>query len=157
MAPFKFRAAAALDLRRRQEQDAARDLARAEAAFREAERVLASGERAHAQAQQAQAVQARSSIGIAALFWHRNWIARLHTTVADLRAEVRKCAEGVAAAEAAWRRARQRRMALDRLRDRAWARYQAEEQRQERLVIDELARLRFTMLEEGKEGLTSGH
>jgi flagellar export protein FliJ len=64
-------------------------------------------------------------------------------TVEAVRHEVDARGEVVRQAEQGWREARQRRLALERMRERAWRRYQQEQQRQEMKVIDELARLRF--------------
>jgi flagellar export protein FliJ len=157
MAPFRFRAGAALDLRRQQEHDAAAALARAEARFHEAQEVCAATEAQRAKAQADQQAQAERGIDVATLFWHRNWITRLQATVDDLRADVRAKAQAVDKAGHEWRLARRRRMALDRMRERALARHGAEEQRQELKVIDELARIRFTMSEADEGGRHDGN
>ena len=152
MAPFRFRAAAALDLRRKQEDDAATELARVEARFREAISVCEAAETQRARAQADQAAQASRGIDIATLFWHRNWITRLQATVDDLRTDVRTKGVAVDEGRRRWQLARRRRMALDRLRERALSRYRATEQREELKMIDELARLRFVMPDAGNGG-----
>jgi flagellar export protein FliJ len=149
MRPFRFRASAALDLRRREEQDAGAALARAEAHFHEAKATCEAAEGHRADAQAAQLAEARRGTDMATLFWHRNWILRLQATVTDLRGQLHRHALAVEHAERAWRLARRRRMALDRMRDRALARYRADEHRQELKVIDELARLRHVVSEAG--------
>lgn len=145
MADFRFRAAAALELRRQQETAAATALARAEGLFREAQAVLARADEARATAQDAQRTTERRGTDIATLEWHRNWIVRLTLTVETVRREVEARAAVVRQAEQGWREARRKRLALERMRERAWRRYQLEQQRQELKVIDELARLRFVV------------
>jgi flagellar export protein FliJ len=144
MPPFRFRAAAALDLRQREENAAALELARKEAEFRKAEASTAAAEAARSQALEDQHSQAGRGIDMATLFWHRNWIIRLQATVVDLRAEQRAALTALDAAKRAWQMARQRRLTLERMRDRALIRHRASEHRQELKVIDELARVRFT-------------
>jgi flagellar export protein FliJ len=143
MGAFRFRAAAALELRRRQEQDAAGALARAQARLSEISEACGVAERQRTEALAAQAEQARHGIGEAALFWHRNWIARLKGVVDDLRVETQRHRAAAEAAERAWRLARRRRMALDRMRERALARHRDAERRAEIRLIDEIAVLRY--------------
>ena len=145
MAEFRFRAAAALELRRQQENAAGAALAAAEARFREAEGCLAAGITNRQAAQTAQIEEARRGTSAAAIEWHRNWIVRLTATVDQLRQALEVRASAVRAAETAWREARRKRLALERMKDRAWRRFQEEQRRQEHKVIDELARLRFAL------------
>lgn len=151
MRPFRFRAAAALEVRRKQERDAATLLARAQARFSEAQLAFDDMEQQRRRALEAAAAQAHRGIDESVLFWHRNWIHRLKATADGLNADVRRQSDAVAAAERAWRVARQKCLALDRLRDRALARHNAKEHREELKVIDELARLRFTTPNPGGE------
>lgn len=147
MRPFRFRAAAALEMRRKAEDDAARELAKKEAVFRRIEASLTAAEAARTTALANQHTQAQQGIDVSTLFWHRNWIVRLQATVVDLRAELRTAREAVDAARHTWQLAKRDRLSLERLRDRALARYRADEQREELKVIDELARIRFTTQE----------
>jgi len=151
MRPFKFRAAAALDMRRKAEDAAALELARKDASFRQIESALQSAEHARASALADQHAQSQRGIDIATLFWHRNWIVRLQATVVDLRAESHTAQQAVLIARQAWQLAKRRRLSLERLRDRAQARHRADEQREELKVIDELARVRFTTPDPGME------
>ena len=144
MRPFKFRAAAALDLRQRDEDAAATVLARKEAGFREIEAARAAAERTREAALADQLALSTRGIDMATLFWHRNWIVRLQGAVVDLRAEEKAAGTAVQQAREAWQAARRKRLALERLRDRALVRYRADEQREELKAIDELARVRFT-------------
>ena len=151
MRPFKFRAAAALDIRRKAEDAAALELARKDASFRQIEAALESAQRARETALADQHAQSQQGIDIATLFWHRNWIVRLQATVVDLRADTNTAQQAVLVARQAWQLAKRRRLSLERLRDRAQARHRADEQREELKVIDELARVRFTTPDAGME------
>ena len=145
MPAFRFRAAAALELRRQQEAEAATAVARAEAAFREAKTRLesADADRRHAQVD-ATTAERRGTDGYA-LLWHRNWIVRLGTVVERQMRELEACTLRWREAEQAWREARKRHLALERMRARAWRRYRQAEQQAELKAMDELARLRFVM------------
>ena len=142
MRPFRFRAAAALERRRRDERDAAAALARATAHFHEANEACAAIEGQRVRARQAQAERAAHGIDGDTLMWHRNWMTRLQATLDQLRIETQRRGAARQQAERAWHLARRRRLALERLHDRALARHRAEEARREMKVIDELAQLR---------------
>jgi flagellar FliJ protein len=145
MSDFRFRAAAALDLRRRQETDAGTALARAEAEFRASEQQAALAEAARRTAQvQLMSIEKHGS-DVSTLIWHRNWIVRLSNDLTERRRQVQLLAEAVRQAEQRWRQARQRRLALERMHERALRRFKQEQLRQELKVIDELARLRYVM------------
>lgn len=91
---------------------------------------------------------------ISTLLWHQNWIARLAGEVDAAKVDVEARAAEVLVAEEAWREARKKRLALERLRERAARKHQHELQRQELKVIDELARLRFIFADpESNDGL----
>jgi flagellar export protein FliJ len=151
VAPFRFRAAAALDLRRRQEDAAAAALGQAEAKFHEVSSTFSAAEAARRQALTDQAAQAREGIDAATLFWHRNWIIRLKATVDDCAATVRAQSVAVHDSRRKWQLARRRRLVLERLRDRSLKRHRADEQQAELKDMDELARIRFVMPDMGSE------
>jgi len=151
MRDFRFRAAAALELRRRQEHDAGHVLVHAEARFRHAQAAKEAAETQRRGAQTAQVETSRRGTDVATLEWHRNWILRLAATVERLQSDVELKATALRTAESEWRDARRRRLTLERMKDRAWRRFQQEQQRQELKVIDELARLRHTMAESASE------
>lgn len=153
MPAFRFRAAAALELRRKQETDAATELAKLEALLRAAEARVSDTETQRQRAQDDQRDVERRGTDAGTLAWHRHWITRLAAAIDALRAEVEAQAQVVRQAEQRWRDARRRRLALERMRDRAWRRHQQAEQREELKVIDELARLRFVMAERDADPL----
>jgi len=153
MRKFRFRAAAALSLRRKEEQTALTALSRAEAEFQRVRDRRDEVEASRLDAMKAQLEHERAGTDGAGIVWHRTWISQLVATALRLGQELEARARVVASAKAAWYEARRKRRALERMRERAWQRFRQEEDRQERLVIDELARLRFLLPEFG--GATS--
>jgi len=147
MSNFRFRAAAALDLRRKQETDAGTALARAEAELRASEEFATQAETVRRAAQQQLTATERAGSDVATLVWHRNWIVRLSNDLTESRRQVNIRAEAVRQAETRWRQARQRKLALERMHERALRRFKQDQLRQELKAIDELARLRFVMPE----------
>jgi flagellar export protein FliJ len=145
MSEFRFRAAAALELRRKQETEAGTALARAEAELRASEQVVAQAEAARRTAQERLMSIERHGSDVATLLWHRNWIVRLSNDLTERRRQASLLAEAMRQAEQRWRLARQRRLALERMHERALRRFKQEQLRQELKVIDELARLRYVM------------
>jgi flagellar export protein FliJ len=144
MTTFRFRAAVVLELRTRQEQQAATVLSRAEMALSQAHLQLAEAERARRTAQTAAVDRQRHGATSTEIEWHRNWITSLTSSVDQRRVDVELRQRGVHDAERAWRLARQRRLTIERMRDRAWIRFQRQQQREELKVIDELASLRYS-------------
>jgi flagellar export protein FliJ len=143
MARFIFRAAAALELRRRQDDEAQRALAAAETRRVLAARALAAA-RERLAGTLADAAEIEHLPGdVTARVWHRNWIV-------GLRLQVDRCAHThaqhehlVTQAALEAREAHRKREALERLLDRARRAWQDAERRAEQKVIDELASTRF--------------
>jgi flagellar export protein FliJ len=143
MATFRFRAEVVLDLRIKQEQAALGLRSQAEARFREAvDTVTATEMRRHDSQQELAALERRGS-ELGAILWHRNWIDRLRGLVELACRDREDRARELAAADGRWRETRRRRLAIERLRDRAWQRFQKDEQRREQKAMDELARIRY--------------
>jgi flagellar export protein FliJ len=145
MAAFRFRAGVVLDLRRREEQAALAARAQAEARFREAKDAVAAEEARRQASQRDIAALQRRGADLGTLLWHRNWIDRLAGEVERLRGVLDERARQVQHAAGLWHDARRRRLALERMRDRAWQRFQREELRSEQKAMDELARIRHVM------------
>ena len=145
MQAFRFRAAAALEHRRREEEAAEAVLARAEAQFTASREVVTAATARHAAAMTAQDDAVRSGTGGHTLVWHRNWITSLAAAVVAARREMNRQEAVVAEVRKAWYAARRKRLMLERLRDRALARHRVAEQRWELKQIDELARMRFML------------
>lgn len=142
MATFRFRAAAVLDLRLKDEQAALAARSLAEARFLEAVGAVAAAEARRQSSQQDLTALERHGADVGAILWHRNWIERLRGLVALACRDRDDRARELADADGRWRDARRRRLAIERLRDRAWRRFQKDEQRREQKAMDELARIR---------------
>ena len=143
MAVFRFRAAAALEWRRRQEDAAAAVLAQAESMFRAATSALEAAKTSRVEAQRDAACAERQGIDAATLLWHRNWISYWSVAIGHRALDVTRAAAAVDDARRVWHDARRKRMALERLRDRALAGHRQAEARLEQKVLDEVARLRY--------------
>jgi flagellar export protein FliJ len=145
MSTFRFRAEAALDLRRREWQDAQAHLARAEQVRDMAARGVEKAAQAVAAAQQAGDEQGRATRTAAELQWYRFWIVRLdHERTAAQSLLAARQGE-VARMLAACLHARQRCESLERLRDKMRRTFDRAEADAERKAIDEIATLRFNI------------
>lgn len=140
---FRFRAQAALDLRRREDERAMAALARAEAGLRAAMTRLRETEARAAEARAQCAGLLQQTTLTPQYLWYRSWILRLDRErgAAASAVAAREKERARAAAERA--RTHQRVEALDRFREksqRAWAeKLAAEEQKH----LDALATIRF--------------
>jgi len=152
MKTFRFRAAVALDVRRRQEEAAEALLRRAEADW--------SSARAHWELSRVRVGEATGQLASTArggaeghvLTWHRNWIVGLQTEVERSGQVAAQMAVVASQALRVWQTARRRRLVLERLRDRAWERHRQAENREELKLIDELARTRYVTARASMEG-----
>ncbi len=154
MKPFAFRPAAALDLRRREHDAAAAQLARAQQERDVAAAALAGAEASIARAEEAFRAQLARGGTAEALARHRTWILGLQVPAARCR---RLLGDRQIAVEAATRRAqlaRRRMRALERLRDRAWRVYEDGRRRMENAAMDAIAIAKFVRqsAEERKTG-----
>ena len=140
---FRFRAQAALDLRRRQEEDALRHLARAEEDRDRARRRLEDAKTAAAVARGAAAAAAENGASITTLEWYRFWILRLDHERATSASVLGAREYDVKQASEACMRARQKCESLQRLKDKARRQYDAAENAAEQKLIDNLAVQRF--------------
>jgi flagellar export protein FliJ len=156
MSAFRFRAQAALDLRRRELEAAQRELAHAEQDRNTA--------RLRVEEATAAAQEARKAAGLAAagaqssneLQWYRFWILRLDHERGAAGARLAARERDVAAAADACMQAKRRCEALERLRTRARHAYDRAELEAERKVIDELAARRFTSARAARADLPVG-
>jgi flagellar export protein FliJ len=143
MRPFKFRAEAALDIRRKHDEAAQRALALARMATRTARDVLSCALERIESASRDTAKAWEASGTIDRLIWQRNWMvglerdaSRARQALADRETEERRAAEIA-------QHARMQVRVLERLRERTWRAWQLEARRVEQKAIDELAGLRF--------------
>jgi flagellar export protein FliJ len=143
MAMFRFRAQAALDLRRREYDLAQRELAETQ---RDLHLARTRWQQASADVDTAQqaAVTAQSSQGtVTPLDWYRFWIVRLVHERQAHALSVTAREQRVSDAAAACQRAHQRCEALERFREKARRAHDAAESATERKLIDELASRRY--------------
>ena len=152
MAGFKFRAQPALDLRRREYEDAQRVLARADAERHHAHARFEAAERAAAQARREADESARTPDAGRDREWYRFWIVRLDRERETAAATLTQHDELVAAARSACLQARQRCEALERFRDKAHSAYLAGLAAEERKIIDDLATQRYALRPNRGEG-----
>ena len=143
MRPFRFRAASALELRKKQEDQARLALGHAQkvAALTAARLETALGQVAESGVRLA-GVQAQGApawlIG-----WHRSWIVKQSRDVDVCRREAGIAAAAAAQAGDVVREAHKKRRVLERLRERLSARHAREIERQDLQHMNELAGLRY--------------
>lgn len=140
---FRFRAAAALDVRRKEEDAARLEAARAEEALDRA-REEADAARDAVAADQAQLLDVQQAGAEQwRVQWHRAWIDREQS---EARGKAQKEAERAADALRATQSAQEafkRRRVLERLRDCSWKKHQRLQHEQHVRDMNDLATLRF--------------
>jgi flagellar export protein FliJ len=152
MRKFRFRAAAALELRRKAEERAREIHAATTAAREKAQARAASAATAVTAAGTSFIDHQSAGLERAQLDWHRSWITRLQI---EADASQRQAAVSAVAAEraaASVASAYLRRRALEKLRDRAWSRYQRDVTREETREMNELAAVRYAAQVADPEG-----
>jgi flagellar biosynthesis chaperone FliJ len=144
MRPFRFRAQAALQLRRREHDQALAHLGRAQAALVLAQHDLDEAEREIASADKAVRDLLRSPTTEQELAWYRSW--RLRWAAERFkRAQARRTREAdVQSAMKAVATTHQRVRSLERLHDHALAAWRRDAEREDRKTMDGLAATRFT-------------
>lgn len=143
MANFRFRAAAALDLRRKQEDAARLEVAKAEMAVMAAnERSRDARTRVDDEGDRLVHIQQDGTESWRVL-WHRAWLERQRREAEARAAELQARTQEAARAAQLARDAMKKRRVLERLRDRAWHRFQRTQHEQHVRDMNELATLRF--------------
>jgi flagellar biosynthesis chaperone FliJ len=140
---FRFRAQAALELRRRELDDRQRDRASIERVRDAVVEQTREAERARMTARRSAATALRGVRSSADLVWHSSWMLRLDREWEALRARVRALDVAVAEAVDACVAAHRRCESLERLRTKARAGFDVELRATERRQTDELASQRF--------------
>jgi flagellar export protein FliJ len=142
MRPFRFRLAAALDLRRQQDADAQRARGVAALTLQAAEAAVRASEHSLGEAMARSAEEQSRGSDAAVLAWHRNWIVRWRTVITEQRSVVAARQADLRAADARALETRRRFKSLDRLRERAWDLYESERRRIEQQEMDAFGVLR---------------
>ena len=140
---FTFRAQAALDLRRRELEEAQRQLARAEGDRDLAKQRVSDAAAAVAQARGTAGEAHKQTTTSTDLQWYRFWILRLEHEHTAFAATLATREEAVRRASAACLEARKRRESLEKFRGKARHAYDTEQAALERKLIDELATRRY--------------
>ena len=145
MKPFKFRAQAALDVRRRQHDDALARLGDARRALSDADAALRAAEASLVRACEAEQQAVNGPFGAAAVQWHRNWIDRQRIDIARGRQRMPEYQAAVQEALDQLQIARRRLRALEHLRDRRWKAWTQEAERAERKELDQFGTVRYAL------------
>ena len=143
MAVFTFRAQAALDFRRRQEEEAQRTLGEARRAVLDAKAALARAEAEHAEALHEARRATSSPAESTPVSWHRNWILLKQREIGRRRQTLAEREQAETRAVSAAMQARRKVRSLEKLRERFLAAFELNLRRQEQKVMDELGGLRY--------------
>jgi len=148
MRPFRFRAEAALEMRRREHDRALVVLARAQAAFVAARHGVEAAAKAIEDADRELRQAMQTPDPQLPLGWYRSW--RLKVREDHRAAEARRDArdKDVREATAEMSRSRQRVRSLERLRELAFAAWERESRRSDQRTMDALAAVRFSRRDE---------
>jgi flagellar FliJ protein len=148
---FVFRAQVALEVRRRRDEDAQRELAAAEMRRLDANEQLAVARTRLWRSLDDAAVAERREGKVASRVWHRNWIVGLRLEVERCAGRVRQREHEVEDAARLAKEAHRQRESLERLHDRALSAWQDAARHAEQKAIDELAGMRFWRARAGGE------
>lgn len=152
MRSFVFRAQVALDLRRKRDDEAKRQLAEANAAVAQAELALDASRERHARALDDARLAQASATDTTTHVWYRNWISIQQQDVTRRHQDLeRRCDEAQVARDRATRTHVDVRV-LEKLKDRARRTYDQAVAREEQKAIDWLAVLRSLPRASGQEG-----
>jgi flagellar export protein FliJ len=145
MARFVFRAQAALDLRRRQEEQALRELAQANVRAAEARDALDREVAVLDAAMRRGREEEARGAGLAVRVWYRNWIDAEQQRIERCRCVLRGREAEVRAATERAQLARRKTRSLERFRVRAHQRHARGELRVEQRSLDDLGTVRYAL------------
>jgi flagellar export protein FliJ len=141
MRPFKFRAAIVLDLRRKQDDEAQRVLARAKSAFLAAQTAVDDAQAALEQAMR-RATEAESAAeDVTLLQWYRNWMVGRQEDVKRCRRVLDEHRTVMQSAAQAALKARRELRVIERYKARVWQAWQRDALREEQKDLDLLGTL----------------
>jgi flagellar export protein FliJ len=155
MRPFRFRAAAALELRRKEEEAARLRLARAQTDLQHARQRVADAEDATRRAGEELTTTQSGGTEAWRISWHQSWIRRQRLEAEACRRTVAVSATLVERATASVSIAHQKRRVLERLRERAVERHRQVADRHATNEMNQLANLRFLAQAAGAGGTDS--
>jgi flagellar export protein FliJ len=155
MRPFRFRAAAALDLRRKEEESARLRLARAQTDLQHARQRVVDADRAASDAAEHLATAQSGGTEAWRIGWHQSWIRRQRLDAAACRRTVAVSATVAEHAAASVSIAHQKRRVLERLRERALERHRQAADRHATNEMNQLANLRYLAQAAGGGGTDS--
>jgi flagellar FliJ protein len=150
MKPFRFRGERVLEWRRRLADDARLALVRASEAWRESHQRVVEAEASVARAARAYLDDTQGLLDAPAIGRHRNWIDAEASRAAALRGERDRCRRAQERASAVLQKAAMDVKVMERLRDRAWERYLADEWQTEMKQVNELAAQRHAQRQAGR-------
>ena len=154
--PFVFRASRVLDWRKRQVDAARLAVLRAQESAREAETRVTDAEARTARAAADLRHALGAPVGADTIVRHRNWIDREQAHAVSCRRTRDEARLAVNAASLVLQQAMRDMKMMERLRERAQERHQAEARREEMNALNELATSRFVGRRE-KEKVDRGH
>ncbi|MGE0863993.1 MAG: hypothetical protein AB7P34_08830 [Vicinamibacterales bacterium] len=155
MRAFRFRAAAALDLRRREEESARLRLARAQTNLQQAQQRVADADDAAGVAVAGLAAAQTAGTEAWRIGWHQSWIRRQRLDAEACRRTVAVSATVAERAAASVSIAHQKRRVLERLRERALERHRQMADRHATNEMNQLANLRYLAQAAGGGGTDS--
>lgn len=151
MPGFTFRAQAALDLRRKQDEEARRRFGEATQAERRAVLALDEATAAVSEAIRTANEASAGASDVTVVTWHRNWITSRQHDAQHQSNRVEQCQADTAAAALEAQQARRKMRSLERLRDRALQAYLAAERRQQQKQLDALGTMRYALRKASEE------
>jgi len=143
MRPFRFRAAVALDLRRKEEESARVRLAKAHTDLHHAQQRVADADQAAFRATEDLTTAQSGGTEVWRIGWHQSWIRRQRLAAEACRRTVAVSATIAERAAASVSIAHQKRRVLERLRERALERHRQTADRHATNEMNQLANLRF--------------
>jgi flagellar biosynthesis chaperone FliJ len=143
MKAFHFRAASILHLRRTQHEQAETQLARTQQERDAARRIVRAADEACDDAERAYRAELDAVHAAGAVERHWNWIALKQAERADRQRRLDERRLEVHRATRAVQETFMRLRALERLRDRAWQRYQVDARRHDAIEMDQLAVIQY--------------
>jgi flagellar export protein FliJ len=143
MRPFRFRAQAALQLRRREHDQALVHLARVQNAQAAAARAVDGANLAMRDAETRLAAAVTSPSPAAPIDWYRSWRVRCAADCAQRQQQLRDCEARMQEATHAVTETYKRVRSLERLHDKTLAVWQSAARQEEQKTMDELAASKF--------------